>query len=142
MTSHTTDDPATFGPPTVAVLGLGAMGRAMAANSLRAGIPTIVWNRSPGPARDLTVLGAGTATTAREAVAQAGLVVTMVTDLDAVLDLAVGQGMLDAMAPGAIWLQMSTIGLGIDRVAQIVADRRPDVMLVDSPVSGSKGPAE
>jgi 3-hydroxyisobutyrate dehydrogenase len=59
-----------------------------------------------------------------------------------VLDIALGQGMLDAMAPGAIWAQMSTIGLGIDHVSQVVAHRRPDVTLLDAPVSGSKGPAE
>jgi 3-hydroxyisobutyrate dehydrogenase len=46
------------------------------------------------------------------------------------------------MPPGAIWAQMSTIGLGIDDVAQVVAQRRPDVTLLDAPVSGSKGPAE
>ena len=141
MTSHA-EKPVTPEAPVVAVLGLGTMGHAMAVNSLRAGIPTIVWNRSPEAARDLAELGAGTATTAREAVARADLVVTMVTDVDAVLDLAVTQGVLDAMAPGAIWLQMSTIGLGIDRVAEIVAERRPDVTLVDAPVSGSKGPAK
>src|SRR6476619_152884 len=106
MTSHANHQPASPELSTLAVLGLGTMGHAMAVNSLRAGIPTTVWNRSPEPARDLAVLGA--AATAREAVAQADLVVTMVTDLDAVLDLAVGQGMLDAMEPGAIWLQMST----------------------------------
>jgi 3-hydroxyisobutyrate dehydrogenase len=128
--------------PIVAVLGLGTMGHAMAVNSLRAGLPTIVWNRSAEPTRDLTVLGGGIAETTREAAEQADLVVTMVTDLDAVLDIAIGGGMLDAMAPGSTWLQMSTIGLGIDRVAQIVAERRPDVTLVDAPVSGSKGPAE
>jgi 3-hydroxyisobutyrate dehydrogenase len=38
---------------------------------------------------------------------------------------------------------MSTIGVaGIDRVAALVAAERPDVTLLDAPVSGSKGPAE
>jgi 3-hydroxyisobutyrate dehydrogenase len=134
--------PATTALPIVAVVGLGTMGHAMAVNSLRAGLPTIVWNRSPEPASDLTALGAGVADTPREAAEQADIVVTMVTDLPAVLDIAVGNGMLDAMAPGSIWVQMSTIGLGIDQVAQIVAERRPDVTLIDAPVSGSKGPAE
>ncbi len=46
-------------------------------------------------------------------------------------------------APGAIWAQMSTIGVaGIDRVATLVGSERPDVMLLDAPVSGSKDPAE
>ena len=37
--------------------------------------------------------------------------VTMVTDTDAVLSIARDQGMLAALAPGAIWVQMSTIGV-------------------------------
>jgi 3-hydroxyisobutyrate dehydrogenase len=35
------------GQEPVAVLGIGAMGHAMATSMLRAGIPTIVWNRRP-----------------------------------------------------------------------------------------------
>ena len=67
----------------------------------------------------------------------------MVTDADAVLSIADEQGMLAAMAPGAIWAQMSTIGIsGIERVAALVADRRPDITLLDAPVAGSRGPAE
>jgi 3-hydroxyisobutyrate dehydrogenase len=118
------------------------MGHAMAMNARRAGLPTVVWNREPGRTADLVELGASAAESAAEAVRGADIVVTMVTNIDAVLDLATGQGMLDAMAPGALWVQMSTIGLGIDDVARLVADRRSDVTLLDAPVSGSKGPAE
>lgn len=51
--------------------------------------------------------------------------------------------MLDALAPGAIWAQMSTIGVaGCERVITLVETRRPDVTLVDAPVSGSREPAE
>ena len=42
----------------VAVLGIGAMGHGMARSALRAGIPTIVWNRDPEATRDLAELGA------------------------------------------------------------------------------------
>jgi 3-hydroxyisobutyrate dehydrogenase-like beta-hydroxyacid dehydrogenase len=41
----------------VAVLGIGAMGHGMAASALRAGIPTIVWNRAVEATRDLAELG-------------------------------------------------------------------------------------
>ena len=42
----------------------------------------------------------------------------MVTDADAVMSIAQDHGMLAALAPGAIWVQMSTIGVaGIERVA-------------------------
>ncbi len=127
----------------VAVLGIGAMGHGMASSALRAGIPTIVWNRKPGPTRDLVELGAQVADTAADAAARAPIVVTMVTDSDAVLSIARDQGMLAALSPGAIWVQMSTIGVeGTDRVADLVASERPDVTLLDAPVSGSKDPAE
>jgi 3-hydroxyisobutyrate dehydrogenase len=127
----------------VAVLGIGAMGHGMAASALRAGIPTIVWNRRMEAARDLAELGAEVAKTAADAARRAAIVVTMVTDANAVISIARDQGMLNALAPGAIWAQMSTIGLaGIDRVAAMAGAQRPDVMLLDAPVSGSKDPAE
>jgi 3-hydroxyisobutyrate dehydrogenase len=130
-------------PEPVAVLGMGAMGRGMAASALRAGIPTIVWNRRAEATRDLADLGAQVAGTAADAARRAAIVVTMVTDADAVLSVAQDQGMLAALAPGAIWAQMSTIGVaGIDRVAATAGAERPDVMLLDAPVSGSKDPAE
>jgi 3-hydroxyisobutyrate dehydrogenase len=126
----------------VAVLGIGAMGHGMATSALRAGIPTIVWNREPGATRDLAELGADVAQTAADAARRAAIVVTMVTDADAVVSIARDQGMLAALAPDAIWVQMSTIGVaGIDRVAVMVDEERPDVTLLDAPVSGSKDPA-
>jgi 3-hydroxyisobutyrate dehydrogenase len=128
---------------TVAVLGLGAMGHGMASSALRAGIPTVVWSRNAEQARDLTELGADVAETATEAVARAGIVVTMVTDADAVMSIATDQGVLGALAPGAIWVQMRTIGVaGTQRVADLVENQRHDVTLLDAPVSGSKEPAE
>jgi len=126
----------------VAVLGIGAMGHGMATSALRAGIPTIVWNREPEATRDLAGLGAEVAPTAADAARRAGIVVTMVTDTDAVMSIARDQGMLAALAPGSIWVQMSTIGVaGIERVGALVDGERPDVTLVDAPVSGSKDPA-
>ena len=131
------------GQEPVAVLGIGAMGHGMAASALRAGIPTIVWNRSPAPSRDLAELGAEVAETAGDAARRAAIVITMVTDTDAVVSIARDQGMLAALAPGAIWAQMSTIGVaGTERVAAMVAADRPDVTLLDAPVSGSRDPAE
>jgi len=127
----------------VAVLGIGAMGHGMATSALRAGIPTIVWNRTTEATRDLAGLGAQVAETAADAARHAAIVVTMVTDADAVISIARDQGMLAALAPGAIWAQMSTIGVaGIGRVAAMAGGERPDVMLLDAPVSGSRDPAE
>ena len=127
----------------VAFLGIGTMGHAMATRALGAGIPTIVWNRDPSATRDLADHGAEVAESAADAARRAAIVVTMVTDADVVLAIAKEQGMLAALAPGAIWAQMSTIGDGgIQRVQSLVTAERPDVVLIDAPVSGSKEPAE
>jgi 3-hydroxyisobutyrate dehydrogenase len=127
----------------VAVLGIGAMGHGMARSTLRAGIPTIVWNRSRAAIRDLEQAGAEVADTAADAARRAGIVVTMVTDGDAVGSIARDQGVLRALAPGAIWAQMSTIGVAAtDKLADLVRTERPDVTFLDAPVSGSREPAE
>ena len=128
---------------TVAMFGTGTMGHGMAASALRAHIPTIVWDVNADRSRDLAGVGAQVADTAVDAAGRAGIAVTMVPDADAVMSIATDQGMLDALARNAVWVQMSTIGVaGIDRVGALVKNRRPDVTLIDAPVSGSKEPAE
>ncbi|MGD0378975.1 MAG: NAD(P)-dependent oxidoreductase [Acidimicrobiales bacterium] len=130
-------------PEPVAVLGIGTMGHGMAISARRAGIPTMVWNRNQEATRDLEKVGAQVAPTAVDAARSAAIVITMVSDTDAVISVARDEGVLAALAPGAILVQMSTIGVaGIERVAAMVAAERPDVILLDAPVSGSKDPAE
>lgn len=127
----------------VAVLGLGGMGQPMAANILRAGLSTVVWNRRPEPGRQLGEQGAEVAGSPADAVRRADVVITMVTDADAVVSIASDQGMLAAMPDGAIWAQMSTIGVsGTERITRLVNEQRRDVILLDAPVLGSRGPAE
>ncbi|MFE5853143.1 NAD(P)-dependent oxidoreductase [Streptomyces sp. NPDC056500] len=67
----------------VTVIGLGAMGRALAGALVQAGHPTTVWNRSPGKADELIAQGAVLAATAREAVLAGELVIVCVVDYDA-----------------------------------------------------------
>jgi 3-hydroxyisobutyrate dehydrogenase len=118
------------------------MGSPMAARILAAPLPTIVWNRRSGPAQALAEQGAEVADSPADAARRADIVVTMVTDSDAVMSIAADQGMLAAMRPDAVWAQMSTIGVtGTERVAALVARERPDVTLIDAPVAGSRGPA-
>jgi 3-hydroxyisobutyrate dehydrogenase-like beta-hydroxyacid dehydrogenase len=73
--------------PTVAVLGLGAMGSALACAFLKAGHPTVVWNRTPTRTEPLVDDGATAASTVNEAVAPAHLVVLCLLDARAVLDV-------------------------------------------------------
>lgn len=128
---------------TVAVIGAGKMGAAMAGNLCRAGFATVVWDKNPSAAAALAEAGASAAPTATGAVQAADVVITMLPDGDAVTSVAIDLGMLAAIPAGAVWVQMGTIGVdATDRTAALTAARRPDVFFVDAPVSGSKGPAE
>lgn len=129
--------------PRIAVLGTGTMGSAMARNLLQAGLPVDVWNRTPGRTAALAGLGASAHCSPRDAVAGAGVVLTMLPDAGTVTSVAISQGVLGSLRPGAVWAQMGTIGVeATDELAGIVARQRPDVLFVDAPVSGTRGPAE
>lgn len=79
---------------TISVLGLGAMGSALAGALLKAGHSVTVWNRTPGKIQPLVELGAHGAATADEAVAASELVVVCLLDyasVEAVLTSAENQ---------------------------------------------------
>lgn len=82
--THSTD-PRTTDPKTtsVTVLGLGAMGQALAGAFLKAGYPTTIWNRSAGKGDDLVARGATRAASAAEAVRAGEVVLVCVVDYDA-----------------------------------------------------------
>jgi 3-hydroxyisobutyrate dehydrogenase len=125
--------------PTVAVLGTGTMGAGMARSLRAAGLPVRAWNRTPERARPLADDGIAVSTDLAEAVRGADVVVTMLFDADSVASTIEVAG--DALAPGTVWLQTSTVGVaGCDRLAALAAER--GLVLVDAPVVGTKGPAE
>jgi 3-hydroxyisobutyrate dehydrogenase len=128
---------------SVAVLGTGIMGSAMARNLVRAGLPTVVWDRSPEATGPLGEAGAQVAGSPPEAVRDAGVVITMLPTADVVESMMFGEGVAQAFAHGAAWAQMGTIGVAATTgIAGRLGQLRPDVLFVDAPVSGSKGPAE
>lgn len=86
----------------LAVLGLGTMGRAMTGSARRAGIPVVTWNRNPAAAHSIAGLGVEVAPSVGEAVDGSDVVITMVTDADAVTSIAKEQGLLTALSRGAI----------------------------------------
>lgn len=126
---------------TIAVLGTGTMGAPMARNLLRAGFGVRVWNRTVAKAAALAADGAQPARTAAAAAANADVLITMLADGAAVEQVTAGPtGALSVLRPGAIWIQMSTVGVQwCDRLGEL-ADCH-GVRYVDAPVSGSAGPA-
>lgn len=127
----------------VAVLGAGGtMGQGMARNAAAAEIPVHAWNRTAAKLEGLAdSAGVEAFATAREAVAGADLVVTMLSDAEATLAAMSGPDGGAAGAEGAVWAQMGTIGVeGSARCAELARDR--GLIYVDAPVLGTKKPAE
>lgn len=124
---------------TVALLGTGIMGSAMARSMLRSGLAVRVWNRSPDAARPLADAGATVADDAGDAVRGADVVATMLTDGRAVLDVM--ERAAPGLSNGQIWAQLSTVGV---RAEQHLAGwaREHGLVYVDSPVQGTRQPAE
>ncbi len=127
----------------VAVLGTGIMGSAMARNLAAAGLRTIVWDRSPAAVAALAGTGALPAPSPQQAVRDASVVITMLPTAQVLESVMISGGVTEAFAAGAVWAQMGTIGIeATTEMAATLANSRPDVLYVDAPVSGSKGPAE
>ena len=97
----------------VTVLGMGIMGSGIARSASRAGIRTLAWDRTfartqsvgndQEPVEPVEHLDA--------AVKDADIVVTMLADASAVFTVMDDRRGFASMKPGAIWVQMATIGL-------------------------------
>jgi 3-hydroxyisobutyrate dehydrogenase len=125
-------------PTTIAVLGTGRMGDAIAHKLLAAGFAVCVWNRTRNRTAALVAAGATAARTPADAVAEADLVLTMLTDGMATASVIApaGGGALEAMPAGCTWIQMGTIGpTWTDLLAAGAA--AAGIAFVDAPVSGS-----
>lgn len=99
---------------SIAFIGLGAMGSHMAANLLKSGQPVHVWNRSPHPVQALAQQGAKPAATPAEC-GIADIVFSMLADDGATRAVLVDGGVLDAMAPGSIHVNMATVSVAFAR---------------------------
>lgn len=125
----------------IAYLGLGIMGRGMAANLLKAGHNVVVWNRTPERCQPLVAQGARQADTPAEAVADAEVVMYCLSDDRAVEDLVWGTGRLvDAVHPGQVVLDMTTVHPDTSR-KEHAAYAEKGVDFLDAPVFGSRNEA-
>ncbi len=132
----------------IAFLGLGLMGRPMAAKLIAAGHRLAVWNRSPDKAQPLLAAGARAAATPAEAAAGAEVVFTMLSDGAAVGEVLFGpsgsngvEGAAGALAEGSLVIDCSSIepSRARDHAARL---RDLGVGALDAPVSGGPSGAE
>lgn len=126
----------------IGFLGLGIMGRAMAANLLAAGYQLTVWNRTPEACGPLVALGARQARTPQEVVAASEVTIAMLADPFAARDVALGPtGVVACLKPGQAYVDMSTVDPDTARAID-VAIHQVGGRFLEAPVSGSKKPAE
>ena len=115
------------------------MGFPIARNLAAAGLDVRAWNRSKDKAAPLSEFGVTVADSPAEAVAGADLVITMLYDADSVADTV--RQASSALKPGAIWLQLSTVGVaGEQQLSELAAEL--GLRHLDAPVLGTKKPAE
>jgi 3-hydroxyisobutyrate dehydrogenase-like beta-hydroxyacid dehydrogenase len=116
----------------VGFIGLGAMGRAMADNLVKAGHTVRAWNRSPAPLEGLVRNGAKRVEPGE---AFAGPVISMLADDDALRELLIGRRLLDTAPAGTLHVNMATISV---ELARFLAEehRRRGLDYVAAPVFG------
>ncbi len=124
---------------TVAVLGTGIMGAAMARNLARAGHRVRAWNRTRAKAEPLTADGVLVADGPAEAVRDADVVLTILHDGPAALDVM--RQAAGGLRPGTAWVQSTTAGLdALPGLADFAGEHA--LVLYDAPVLGTRQPAE
>ncbi len=118
----------------VTILGTGKMGGAMARRLSRTGHELTLWNRTPERA---VALGVGNvATTPADAVRDAEVVISMLTDADAVRSAYLGNGGAASAARHQVFVEMSTAGPDVaTEVAPVI--ERSGAQFIEAPVMGS-----
>lgn len=115
------------------------MGAPMARNMVKSGLRVRVWNRTREKAQPLEADGAVVVDSPAEAVEGVDVIVTMLSDGDAVR--AAMSAAVPGLRPGQVWAQMSTVGLeAVEGLAGLAAEH--GLTFVDAPVQGTRQPAE
>jgi 3-hydroxyisobutyrate dehydrogenase len=127
---------------SIALLGLGTMGRGMAANLLKAGFPLTVWNRTKAKAESLAHTSAVVADSPAEAARNSSVVLAMLADDAASRAAWLGQeGALAAMPSGSIAIECSTLSPDWIRALH-EAVTHSCLRMAEAPVTGSRTQAE
>ncbi len=125
----------------IGFIGLGVMGRRMAANLIKAGFPLIVHDLNRAAVDELVALGARDGGSL-QGVAEGDIVITMLPDTPDVDAVLFGEnGLAAALRPGTVLVDMSSISpvATRDYAARLAA---ADVAMLDAPVSGGFQGAE
>jgi len=122
--------------PVVGFIGLGNMGRGMAANLVTKGHSVLVYDVTPGAVNQLVEMGAQAASCPADVAAQAQSIVTMLPNNSIVSGVYQGEdGILSTLSEGTLLVDSSTVDPALSKqLASLAADR--GCQFVDAPVSG------
>jgi 3-hydroxyisobutyrate dehydrogenase-like beta-hydroxyacid dehydrogenase len=127
---------------SIGFIGLGTMGTPMARNLLKKGYGLIVYNRTADKTKELAELGAEVAATPEEAARVSEVLITMLADDEAVMNVFYGtDGILHGTRPGMTVIDCSTVSPGTSRQLHSLLDEHL-VDFLDAPVTGSREAAE
>jgi 3-hydroxyisobutyrate dehydrogenase len=127
----------------IGFIGLGIMGRGMAANLLKAGFSVRVWNRTASRMAPLVEAGATTGSSPADVAAHSDIIVTCVSDTPDVERVLLGEeGVIHGAKPGALVVDCSTISpKATQAMAAALAEK--GIHMLDAPISGgSEGAAK
>jgi len=128
--------------PAIGFIGLGIMGVPMASRLINEGFHVHLFNRTARKGKALIEQGARWSTSPAEMAGHCDVIITMVSDDEALAEITEGVGgVLEAITSGKTLINMSTVSMNATRrLAQLCAER--EVAFIDAPVSGSKPQAE
>jgi 3-hydroxyisobutyrate dehydrogenase-like beta-hydroxyacid dehydrogenase len=127
--------------PVVGFVGIGRMGKRMAANILKAGYNLVVWSRTLAHARELESLGASVAPCPKNVAEKSSIVITMLADPKSAREVFSGKnGLIEGMQPKQIFIDMTTNLPSLSRSLAKEVEKKGGEFL-DAPVSGSIKPA-
>lgn len=132
--------------PTVGFIGLGLMGKPMAANLAKAEFPVIVWNRTREKAEEFMREMAGfdlkVGANPRETGEKADVLITIVSDPPALEEVLWGQsGAIEGLRRGSTYIDSGTVSPGLVRKIATTCKER-EVAFLDAPVTGGTWGAE
>jgi 3-hydroxyisobutyrate dehydrogenase len=121
--------------------GMGRMGAAMSGRLLKLGHEVTVWNRTAAKTLPLAAAGAKVAATPAALASQSELIMTILTDAEAIDATYRGKnGLLNGAVIGKLFVEMSTVRPEVERdLAKSIQAK--GAFLVDCPVGGTVGPA-
>lgn len=123
-------------PQKIGFIGLGLMGKPMAANLVKAGHHVTVWNRTASRAEELVAAGAKLAKSPQEVAGASDILFTIVSDPPALEEVLWGtNGALQSLKPGSTYVDSSTVSPELAGKISIACAER-GIKFLDAPVTG------